>query len=122
MCKRAADTPIANVMECAHWGIWIVKDTPPAQNIICNKGDWSEEEKSFGKAVSNELFFSVQNNKIIMDNIDGGYFFDIYNSIGERVIHGCANNEIDISFLRKGLYIIRLSHNNEIISTYKFVK
>lgn len=96
--------------------------TPPAQNIICNKGDWSEEEKSFGKAVSNELFFSVQNNKITMDNIDGGYFFDIYNSIGERVIHGCANNEIDISFLRKGLYIIRLSHNNEIISTYKFVK
>lgn len=96
--------------------------TPPAQNIICNKGDWPEEEKSLGKAVSNELFFSVQDNKIIMDDIDGGCFFDIYNSIGERVIHGHATNEIDISFLRKGLYIMRLSHNNEIISTYKFVR
>jgi len=93
----------------------------PQEIVLCSKGGMMEE-RNLDKVDSDELGFSVQGNKIILENVIEGSFFEIYNTIGKRVMSGQTTSEINITFLHKGLYIIRVMNGEEVICTDKFVR
>lgn len=92
-----------------------------AQIILCNK-EGEIEERNFGRRVSDEICFRLQENKIFLENVTEGCIFEIYNTIGKRVMSGQVTNEINITSLHKGLYIIRVMNGEEVIRTDKFVR
>ena len=78
------------------------------------------ETKSVG--IPSNQHCIVSGNTLVFYNTEGIVDFIIYDIAGKKVKQGSTSSSINISSLQKGVYIIQISQNKQIIATEKFVK
>ena len=78
------------------------------------------ETKSMSESLNHHIV--IVENHIEFQNVDGMVDYVIYDMLGRKEDWGSVSSSINISSLPKGVYIIQISQNNQIIAREKFVK
>lgn len=68
------------------------------------------------------VFLYQDGERMVLQNIDEGVHYEIFDVTGAMVMKGASDSSINISSLKHGLYVIRISSHGKIIATEKFVK
>ena len=126
-----------------------VPDTSLAITLLCcvfNDGTWDKDARDYnddmtacddffipigvsgitGKPeISFEMFPNPAGDALTLSNLEGAQIIEVFNTIGEKVIHveniTTGSVTINTSGLERGVYMLMLSYNGQVQST-KFLK
>ena len=97
---------VTNMLTSDYTFVATSNDSPNRFVIRLSKGNSLDE-----KSDNNETFVSVNNGKLIVNNISDKAVVDIYDIMGRKVLGGIVDgsNIIEVNNIQTGLYIIKVS-------------
>ena len=132
-CVEDLDVNIKNVVRSYGMINGMIYTTPANEPVHSRPQDFLEVpiiEDCFPAILPEEKFVSEPSNQhcittsgsLILQDIYGQVDYIIYDMLGRTMSKGSASSSINIASLPKGIYIVRILQNNQIIATEKFTK